>query len=158
MFFIIAWYVTDTTREKRDYETEGRDYHFVHSREEMERDIQNHLFIEAGQYNNNLYGTSVASVREVAEQVCTHLLSFCKLIFSLATHQNQFYIIWQSMSHRWLGYDFLWGPGQSRIKSFKGKVFLEREPSGISCCQIISNNLVSYKWPAVPILLKTLGI
>nr|XP_018916915.1 PREDICTED: disks large homolog 4 isoform X5 [Bemisia tabaci] len=60
--------VPHTTREKRDYETEGRDYHFVHSREEMERDIQNHLFIEAGQYNNNLYGTSVASVREVAEQ------------------------------------------------------------------------------------------
>jgi hypothetical protein len=36
----------------------------------MERDIQNHLFIEAGQYNDNLYGTSVASVREVAEKVC----------------------------------------------------------------------------------------
>lgn len=35
----------------------------------MERDIQNHLFIEAGQYNENLYGTSVASVREVAEKV-----------------------------------------------------------------------------------------
>jgi guanylate kinase len=35
----------------------------------MERDIQNHLFIEAGQYNDNLYGTSVASVREVSETV-----------------------------------------------------------------------------------------
>lgn len=35
----------------------------------MERDIQNHLFIEAGQYNDNLYGTSVASVKEVAEKV-----------------------------------------------------------------------------------------
>lgn len=44
---------------------DGRDYHFVASREQMERDIQNHLFIEAGQYNDNLYGTSVASVREV---------------------------------------------------------------------------------------------
>lgn len=43
----------------------GRDYHFV-SREQMEYDIQNHQFIEAGQYNNNLYGTSVASVRAVA--------------------------------------------------------------------------------------------
>lgn len=48
---------------------DGRDYHFVASREQMERDIQNHLFIEAGQYNDNLYGTSVASVREVAEKV-----------------------------------------------------------------------------------------
>ena len=35
----------------------------------MEKDIQDHLFIEAGQYNENLYGTSVASVREVAEKV-----------------------------------------------------------------------------------------
>jgi guanylate kinase len=35
----------------------------------MERDIQNHLFIEAGQYNDNLYGTSVASVKEVAQKV-----------------------------------------------------------------------------------------
>lgn len=38
----------------------------------MEADIQNHLFIEAGQYNDNLYGTSVASVREVAEKVIAH--------------------------------------------------------------------------------------
>ena len=29
---------------------------------------QNHKFIEAGQYNDNLYGTSIASVKEVAER------------------------------------------------------------------------------------------
>lgn len=39
----------------------------------MEKDIQNHLFIEAGQYNDNLYGTSVASVRDVAEKVSNYL-------------------------------------------------------------------------------------
>ena len=39
------------------------------SREKMEKDIQAHKFIEAGQYNSHLYGTSVQSVREVAEQV-----------------------------------------------------------------------------------------
>ncbi|XP_076251245.1 MAGUK family member discs large 1 isoform X7 [Rhynchophorus ferrugineus] len=60
--------VPHTTRPKREYEVDGRDYHFVGSREQMEKDIQNHLFIEAGQYNDNLYGTSVASVREVAEK------------------------------------------------------------------------------------------
>ncbi|XP_052784805.1 disks large homolog 1-like isoform X4 [Mya arenaria] len=60
--------VPHTTRENRDHEVDGRDYHFVASREQMERDIQNHLFIEAGQYNENLYGTSVASVKEVAEK------------------------------------------------------------------------------------------
>uniref|UniRef100_A0A673VLD0 Discs large MAGUK scaffold protein 1a n=1 Tax=Salmo trutta TaxID=8032 RepID=A0A673VLD0_SALTR len=57
-----------TTRLKRDYEVDARDYHFVVSREQMEKDIQDHKFIEAGQYNNHLYGTSIQSVREVAEK------------------------------------------------------------------------------------------
>ncbi|KAB0392475.1 hypothetical protein E2I00_009890, partial [Balaenoptera physalus] len=60
--------VPHTTRPKRDYEVDGRDYHFVISREQMEKDIQEHKFIEAGQYNDNLYGTSVQSVRFVAER------------------------------------------------------------------------------------------
>ncbi|XP_058618536.1 discs large homolog 1-like protein isoform X6 [Onychostoma macrolepis] len=60
--------VPHTTRPKRDYEVDRRDYHFVASREQMERDIQEHKFIEAGQYNGHLYGTSVQSVREVAEK------------------------------------------------------------------------------------------
>ncbi|XP_061754363.1 disks large homolog 4-like isoform X1 [Nerophis ophidion] len=61
--------VPHTTRPKREYEVDGRDYHFVSSREQMEKDIQSHRFIEAGQYNSHLYGTSVQSVREVAEQL-----------------------------------------------------------------------------------------
>ncbi|XP_077956160.1 discs large homolog 1-like protein isoform X26 [Gasterosteus aculeatus] len=60
--------VPHTTRPKRDYEVDARDYHFVVSREQMEKDIQDHRFIEAGQYNGHLYGTSVQSVREVAEK------------------------------------------------------------------------------------------
>ncbi|XP_061072698.1 disks large homolog 2-like isoform X2 [Conger conger] len=60
--------VPHTTRPRREYEMDGRDYHFVCSREQMERDIQEHKFIEAGQYNDNLYGTSVQSVKYVAER------------------------------------------------------------------------------------------
>uniref|UniRef100_A0A096M8Z4 Discs, large homolog 2 (Drosophila) n=1 Tax=Poecilia formosa TaxID=48698 RepID=A0A096M8Z4_POEFO len=58
----------DTTRPKRNYEVDGQDYLFVMSREQMEKDIQEHKFIEAGQYNDNLYGTSVQSVKYVAER------------------------------------------------------------------------------------------
>jgi len=58
----------DTTRAPRDYELDGRDYHFI-AREQMEHDIENHMFIEAGQYCDNLYGTSIQSVKEVAQQV-----------------------------------------------------------------------------------------
>ena len=58
-------FLADTTRERRENEVDKRDYHFVESREQMEKDIAAHMFIEAGQYNGNLYGTSVASVRQV---------------------------------------------------------------------------------------------
>uniref|UniRef100_A0AAQ4Q7Y8 Disks large homolog 1 n=1 Tax=Gasterosteus aculeatus aculeatus TaxID=481459 RepID=A0AAQ4Q7Y8_GASAC len=60
--------VPHTTRPRRDYEVDGRDYHFMSSREFMEQEIQEHKFIEAGQYNNHLYGTSIQSVKEVAEK------------------------------------------------------------------------------------------
>lgn len=61
--------LADTSRPKRDKEVDGREYYFVPSREQMEKDIQNYLFIEAGEYGGNLYGTSVSAVREVANSV-----------------------------------------------------------------------------------------
>uniref|UniRef100_A0A8C2XNK6 Disks large homolog 1 n=1 Tax=Cyclopterus lumpus TaxID=8103 RepID=A0A8C2XNK6_CYCLU len=60
--------VPHTTRPRRDYEVDGRDYHFMSSRELMEQEIQEHKFIEAGQYNSHLYGTSIQSVKEVADK------------------------------------------------------------------------------------------
>ncbi|XP_015687933.1 disks large homolog 3 isoform X4 [Protobothrops mucrosquamatus] len=60
--------VPHTTRPRRENEVDGQDYHFVASREQMEKDIQDSKFIEAGQFNDNLYGTSVQSVRAVAER------------------------------------------------------------------------------------------
>lgn len=45
----------------------------------MEKDIQDNKFIEAGQFNENLYGTSILSVRTVAERVrkgATFFVSF----------------------------------------------------------------------------------
>uniref|UniRef100_A0AAR2LDM4 Discs, large homolog 3 (Drosophila) n=1 Tax=Pygocentrus nattereri TaxID=42514 RepID=A0AAR2LDM4_PYGNA len=60
--------VPHTTRPRRENEMDGQDYHFVSSREQMEKDIQDNKFIEAGQFNENLYGTSILSVRAVAER------------------------------------------------------------------------------------------
>ena len=59
--------VPHTTRPIREGEVEGQDYHYVSSREQMEQDIKQHKFIEAGQYKNHLYGTSLLGVKEVAE-------------------------------------------------------------------------------------------
>ena len=53
----------------------------------MEHDIENHMFIEAGQYCDNLYGTSIQSVKEVAQQVsgggfcCTASPFCCQFLF-----------------------------------------------------------------------------
>ena len=58
--------VLHTTRERKDDELDGFNYHFV-SKEQMERDIQSKLFIEVGHYMDNLYGTSIESVRKVVE-------------------------------------------------------------------------------------------
>ncbi|THD28271.1 Discs large 1 protein [Fasciola hepatica] len=57
----------DTTRACRPNEVEGRDYHFVVSRETMVADIAAQRYLEAGEYNGNLYGTHLESVFEVAE-------------------------------------------------------------------------------------------
>lgn len=76
------FYCVDTSREIRPGEVDGVHYHFIKSREQMERDIKDHLFIEAGQFNDNLYGTSLASVQEVAEQVRYKSFYILKYFFS----------------------------------------------------------------------------
>jgi len=69
MLVFVLWRRSDTTRAPNEGEVDGREYHFVKSREQMERDIQNQLFVEAGQYNENLYGTSIQAVRDIADTV-----------------------------------------------------------------------------------------
>lgn len=78
MFWLTFWPLSflDTTRPRKENEVDGREYHFVKSREQMEREIHMSLFIETGEYNDNLYGTSVQAVREVADRVSNGLLDF----------------------------------------------------------------------------------
>uniref|UniRef100_A0A0N5BZK4 Disks large homolog 1 n=1 Tax=Strongyloides papillosus TaxID=174720 RepID=A0A0N5BZK4_STREA len=58
--------VPHTSRPPRPNEIHGRDYFFA-TKQQMEQDVKNNLFIEAGQYENNLYGTSIKAVRDVSE-------------------------------------------------------------------------------------------
>lgn len=55
---------SDTTRSRRDGEVNGRDYHFV-SRQAFEMDAAAGKFIESGEFEKNLYGTSTDSVRQL---------------------------------------------------------------------------------------------
>ncbi|XP_028253342.1 MAGUK p55 subfamily member 5b isoform X2 [Parambassis ranga] len=71
--------VPHTTRNPRIHERNGQEYHFV-SRSAFESDLSTGKFIESGEYEKNLYGTSTDSVRHVINSgriclVCLHTRS-----------------------------------------------------------------------------------
>ncbi|XP_072218509.1 MAGUK p55 subfamily member 5b [Leuresthes tenuis] len=71
--------VPHTTRNPRIHERNGRDYHFV-SRSAFETDLAAGKFIESGEYEKNLYGTSTDSVRQAVNSgriclLCLHTRS-----------------------------------------------------------------------------------
>ncbi|MCI6560735.1 MAG: guanylate kinase [Oscillospiraceae bacterium] len=55
--------VSATTREPREGEVDGVDYHFI-SREEFQNLIDNNGMLEYAEYCDNLYGTPVKEVKE----------------------------------------------------------------------------------------------
>ena len=58
--------ISDTSRPPREDEKDGIDYHFV-SRHILEQDIANQKFVEFGEYEKNLYGTSLNAIRAVVQ-------------------------------------------------------------------------------------------
>uniref|UniRef100_A0A2I3HA90 MAGUK p55 subfamily member 4 n=1 Tax=Nomascus leucogenys TaxID=61853 RepID=A0A2I3HA90_NOMLE len=56
--------VPHTTRTKKSYEMNGREYHYV-SKETFESLIYSHRMLEYGEYKGHLYGTSVDAVQTV---------------------------------------------------------------------------------------------
>lgn len=65
---------SDTSRPPRVGEVDGIDYHFL-ERQHMERDIDDGLFVEFGEYKGNLYGTATRSVKEIVELGYTCILN-----------------------------------------------------------------------------------
>ncbi len=55
--------ISTTTRQKRETEVDGVDYHFV-SKEEFEKDIKDDKFIEFANVHGNYYGTSLKPIEE----------------------------------------------------------------------------------------------
>ena len=58
--------VPHTTRAPRRDEIDGKDYHFL-PRHIFEADIKQGRFIEHGEYEKNLYGTSHEAIRKVID-------------------------------------------------------------------------------------------
>uniref|UniRef100_V9KJS0 Membrane protein, palmitoylated 3 (MAGUK p55 subfamily member 3) n=1 Tax=Callorhinchus milii TaxID=7868 RepID=V9KJS0_CALMI len=63
--------VPSTTRQKKVHEREGVEYHFL-SKLTFEAEIQSNRFVEHGEYNNNLYGITVDSIRtiQLKKKIC----------------------------------------------------------------------------------------
>lgn len=58
--------IPHTTRTPRRDEIDGKDYHFL-PRHIFEADIKQNRFIEHGEYEKNLYGTSREAIKKVIE-------------------------------------------------------------------------------------------
>ncbi|XP_045874151.1 MAGUK p55 subfamily member 4 [Meles meles] len=59
--------VPHTTRSKKSYEMDGREYHYV-SKEVFESLVYSHRMLEHGEYKGHLYGTSVDAVQTVLDE------------------------------------------------------------------------------------------
>ncbi|CAH1262832.1 MPP5 [Branchiostoma lanceolatum] len=63
--------VPHTSRSRKDQEVDGKDYHFI-PRGQFEQDILMGKFVEHGEYEKNIYGTSLEAIRRVinSNKVC----------------------------------------------------------------------------------------
>jgi guanylate kinase len=59
--------ITHTTRVPRPGEKDDLDYHFIDKPTAL-RMLENHEYIEANQYTNNVYGTSIAEFRSAHQE------------------------------------------------------------------------------------------
>ncbi|NXW22033.1 MPP4 protein, partial [Circaetus pectoralis] len=59
--------IPHTTRVKKSYEMNGREYHYV-SKETFEKKMYSHRMLEYGEYKGYLYGTSIDAVRTVLDE------------------------------------------------------------------------------------------
>uniref|UniRef100_A0A3P9AP95 Protein PALS1 n=1 Tax=Esox lucius TaxID=8010 RepID=A0A3P9AP95_ESOLU len=101
--------VPHTTRNRRDVEVNGRDYHFV-SRQAFDMDAAAGKFIESGEFEKNLYGTSTDSVRQLINTgkiclLCLHTQS----LKTLRSSDLKPYII------------FIAPPSQERLRALLAK-------------------------------------
>ncbi|XP_039768683.1 MAGUK p55 subfamily member 4 [Ornithorhynchus anatinus] len=96
--------VPHTTRARKSYEEDGREYHFV-SRETFEGMVNSHRMLEFGTYGGNFYGTSADAVRSVLEggRICVLDLE-PQGIQGARTHDLKPYVI------------FIKPPGGSRLR------------------------------------------
>ncbi|CAL8291225.1 unnamed protein product [Lota lota] len=86
--------VPHTTRAPRSYEENGREYNFI-SREVFDNMVYNNRFLEYGDFQGSLYGTSIQAVKEVLTtgKICVIDIE-PNAIQAVRTHELKAYIIY----------------------------------------------------------------
>ncbi|RZF38043.1 hypothetical protein LSTR_LSTR006442 [Laodelphax striatellus] len=95
-----------TSRPQRELEENGRNYWFL-EREAMEKEIREHKFLEYGEHNGHLYGTSLDSIRDVVHQGKMCVLDCSPASLKILHNSNEFkpYVI------------FIAAPGMELLKT-----------------------------------------
>ena len=70
----------DTSRPIGDGEVDGREYHFI-SKHAFELDIADGQFIEYGEHEKHLFGTSMNAIRQVVNSGKVCILNFHPQVF-----------------------------------------------------------------------------
>jgi len=74
-FTLMLCRCTDTSRPRKDEEADGREYYFV-PRDAFESDIAENRFVEYGEYEKHLFGTSMDAIRQVVNSGKICILNF----------------------------------------------------------------------------------
>ncbi|KAK6622858.1 hypothetical protein RUM43_008705 [Polyplax serrata] len=106
-----------TSRPRREYEENGKTYWFM-DRDDMEQDIREHKFLEYGEHNNHLYGTSLDSIRDVIKQGKMCVLDCNPTALKILHNSSEFmpYVV------------FIAAPGMEQLKH----LYYENRPLGTS--------------------------
>ena len=62
-----------TSRQHRDHETQGKEYHFV-TQQMMKDEMKSNKFVQVGSYRSALYGLSIKGIQHVADQGAVPLI------------------------------------------------------------------------------------
>jgi guanylate kinase len=137
-----AFSVSHTTRKPRPGEVDGVDYHFT-TREQFEQDIADNKFLEHCEVHGNLYGTSYAAIRSVAEsgRICILDINIDGAIAISKTDFKPFVIFLRPVTFEALE-ERLRGRGTEsdevvRIRLQTAKRELERREENLGFCEFV---------------------
>jgi len=124
---VVPW----TSRPPRVLEEDGQSYWF-RDREFMESEIRSHKFLEYGEYNGNIYGTHLDSIRDVIKQGKMCVLDCSPASLKILHNSSEFFpfvvfIAAPGMEHLKNLYDI--GKSNSNLRSSNRNLTFDRQSS-----------------------------